>query len=94
MRITWKEQFKEDIKRLEKRFKDPKPFRNAFNKAMVALQTGRDLSEIFVVNKLRLLGPGWYDCYLYDGIVMIYRVYGQSILLLAVGYPKEFLDRL
>lgn len=94
MRIVWKEQFREDIKHLEKRLKDPKPFRNAFKKAMAALQTGRDLSDIFVVNKLPSSGPGWYDCYLYGEIVMIYRVYGQCVFLLAVGYPNEFLDRL
>ena len=71
MRIIWKEQFKEDVKRLEKRLKNPKPFRNAFNRAMFTLQQDGDLSEIFAVNKLTMLGPGWYDCYLYEDIVMI-----------------------
>ena len=93
MKIVWKEQFKEDLRRVEKRFKDPKPFRRAFNKAIATLQTGKNLSQIFTVNRLPQLGPGWYDCYFYNDIVMIYRIQGQRVLLLAVGYPNEFLDR-
>ena len=74
MGVVWKEQFREDIQHLDKRLKESKPFRKAFNKAIAALQTGRELSEIFTVNKLPLLGPGWYDCYLYEEIVMIYSI--------------------
>ncbi len=89
MRIVWKEQFKEKFNRLERRLKDPKPLRKALNKAIFVLQTGKNLSDYFPVNKVTSAGPGWYDCYLYEDIVMVYKIQGQRIVLATIGFSSE-----
>jgi addiction module RelE/StbE family toxin len=89
VRIVWKEQFKEKFNRLERRLKDPKPLRKALNKAIFVLQTGKNLSDYFPVNKVTSAGPGWYDCYLYEDIVMVYKIQGQRIVLATIGFSSE-----
>lgn len=93
MIVLWKEEFREDLKRLEKRLKNPQPFRKALYRAITELQKGKDLSGLFPVNRITARGAGWYDCYLYDEIVMFYRIQGQRVILTAIGFPNEFLDR-
>ena len=93
MRIHWKEQFKEDYKRLETTLKDPKPFRKALYKAVSVLQRGDDLSKIFPVNRIVPLGEGWYDCYIYSDIAMIYKIREKSVQLYAVGKASDLYKR-
>jgi mRNA interferase YafQ len=53
------------------------------------LRQGDELSEKYVVNTLLARGTGWYDCYVYDDIIMIYKVEGQYVKLIRLGTPKE-----
>lgn len=93
MKIKAEIRFKEDYIQLEKRFKDPRPFRKALNKAISLLQMGKDISKSFTVNRLVKRGAGWYDCYITADIVMIYMIQGQSVKLTAIGPAKEMYDR-
>lgn len=92
MRVVWKEQFREKFNRLEKRLKDPRPFRKAFAKAVSTLQEGNNLADMLPVNRITAAGPGWYDCYLYKDIVMVYKIQGQRVILATVGFSKEIAD--
>ena len=94
MRIVWKEQFKEKFNRLERQLKDPKPLRKALNKAIFALQTGKNLADYFTVNRVTSAGPGWYDCYLYEDVVIVYKIQGQRIVLATIGFPKDISDEI
>ncbi len=89
MRIVWKEQFKEKFSRLEKRLRDPKPLRKSLNKVIFALQTGKNPADYFPVNRVVSAGPGWYDCCLYEDIVMVYKIQGQRVVLATIGFSSE-----
>lgn len=93
MKIYWKEQFKDDFKKLEKREKDPIAFKKAFLKAISTLQAGKDISKLFPVNKIPALGEGWFDCYFYADLVLIYKIQGHTIKLYAIGKAKELLEQ-
>lgn len=93
MRIHWKEQFKEDFKYLEATLKDPISFKKALNKAVTLLQTGKDISKSFPVNRLIKRGEGWFDCYITSDIVMIYTIQGRYVKLTAIGSVKEMYNR-
>lgn len=93
MRIHWKDQFKEDFKALEARLKDPAAFRKALNKAITLLQTDKDISKSFTVNRLINRGEGWYDCYITYEIVMIYMIQKQYVKLTEIGYVNEMYER-
>ncbi len=93
MRIRWQDQFKEDFKSLEKHLKDPIPFKKALNKAVTLLQTGKNLSRSFPVNRLIKRGEGWFYCYLTSDIVMIYKIPGKTVKLIAMGRINEMYDR-
>jgi len=94
MRIVWKEQFKVQFNRLEKQHKDPKPLRKSLSKAISVLQTGHNLSDHFTVNRVPSAGPGWYDCYLYEDIVMVYKLQGQRVILATIGFPRDIADEI
>ena len=94
MIITWKEQFKDKFNRLENRLKDPKPLRKSLSRAVFALQTGKNLADSFTVNRIIAAGPGWYDCYLYEDIVLVYKIQGQRVLLATIGFSKEIADEI
>ncbi len=89
MKIKARRPFKEDYKRIESRLKNPRPLRKALANAISMLQQGNDLSKKYVVNALLTHGQGWYDCYIYDDIIMIYKIEGQYVKLTRLGTPKE-----
>ncbi|MBC8379351.1 MAG: type II toxin-antitoxin system mRNA interferase toxin, RelE/StbE family [Planctomycetes bacterium] len=89
MKIRWKERFKEDYKELEKRLKKPIPFRKALFRAVSILEKGDDLSEKYTVNRIPAQGPGWYDCYVFEDIIMIYKIQGRYVKLSRLGTPKK-----
>ena len=41
------------------------------------------------MNQIPSKGRGWYDCYVYDDIVMIYKIEGQYVRLSRLGTPRE-----
>jgi addiction module RelE/StbE family toxin len=71
LKIKARKPFKEDCKRIESRMKDPRPIRKALFRVISMLQQGKNLPEKYVVNPLLARGQGWYDCYVYDDIIMI-----------------------
>ena len=89
MRIKARRRFKEDYERIEASLKNPSPFRKAFFRAVSMLQQEQDLSSKFVVNRIPAEGKEWYDCYVYDDIIMIYKIQGQYVKLSRLGTPKE-----
>ena len=89
MKIYWKEQFKEDYQRVESKLKNPIPFRKALSRAISVLQQEKDLSKKYTVNRLPAQGQGWYDCYVFEDIIMIYKIQGQYIKLSRLGTPRE-----
>ena len=92
MRIHWSDRFKEGFKRTESSVKDPKSFRKVLYKAISILQKREDLSKTFPVNKLAARGKGWFDCYVYEEIVMIYKIEGQYVTLSRIGTCKELYE--
>jgi len=46
------------------------------------------------VNRIIAAGPGWYDCYLYEDIVLVYKIQGQRVLLATIGFSKEIADEI
>ncbi len=88
MRIHWKDEFKKDYKQLEKRLKQSPQIRKALFQAVSILHQGKDLSKKYAVNSIPAQGSGWYDCYVYDDIVMIYKIEGQYVKLSRLGTPK------
>lgn len=93
MKIVWKEQVKEDLKQLEKHLKNTKPLRKAIHTAISHIQKGGDLSEILPVNRITKSGVGWFDCYLYKDIVMIYKTHGNRVIIISIGTPTDRLKR-
>ncbi len=93
MKIIWKEEIGKDLERLDKRLKNTQLLRKAINKAVSCLQKGEDLSEIYPVNRITAYGTGWFDCYVYKDIVMVYKVRGQRVMLISIGTPKDLLGR-
>ena len=93
MRIHWHDQFKDGFKSLEANLKDPAAFKKALNKAAALLQTGKDISESFTVNRLINRGEGWCDCYITPEIVMGYRIQGQYVTLTEIGLINEMYER-
>lgn len=89
MKIKAGRPFKADYERIESRLKNPRPFRKAFAKALSILQQGNSLAEEYVVNPLVAQGQGWYDCYIYENIIMIYKVEGNYVKLSRLGTPKD-----
>ena len=81
MRIRWRDQFKEDIERIQTRLKKPIPFKKAFRKAIRMLEEGKDITGQFHAHRLNNEGEGWYYCYIYEDIVMIYKIQGQYVKL-------------
>lgn len=81
MRIRWKDQFTEDIERIQARLRNPGPFKKAFRKAIRMLEEGKDITGPFHGHRLMNEGEGWYYCYIYDDIVMIYKVQGHYVRL-------------
>jgi mRNA-degrading endonuclease YafQ of YafQ-DinJ toxin-antitoxin module len=92
LRIHWSDRFKEGFKRTESRIKDSKSFRKALYKAISTLQQGNDLSITFPVNKLAARGEGWFDCYVYEEIVIIYKIWGQYVTLSRIGTCEELYE--
>lgn len=93
MRVYSKELFEKNFRRLCTRGNDPVSFRKAVRKAVSMLQSNKDLSKAFVVNRLGALGTGFYDCYVYSDVIMIYRITGQSIWLINIGTAEDLLGR-
>lgn len=89
MRLFITDTFADDYKQLEKKLKSPLKVRNAFYKAIHLLQTGKNLSSAYTVNQLKTQGEGWFDCYIYEDIVMIYKIQGQSVKLTRIGFTKD-----
>ena len=78
-----------DYEQIESRLKNPRPFRKSLFKVISTLQQGDNLPEKYVVNPLIARGQGWYDCYVYDDIILIYKIEGQYVKLSRLGTPKE-----
>ena len=89
MKIKARRRFKEDYERTESRLKNPIPFRKALSKAILILQQEKDLSDKYTVNRIPAQGQGWYDCYVFEDIIMIYKIQGQYVKLSRLGIPKE-----
>jgi addiction module RelE/StbE family toxin len=89
LKIHWKDEFKEDYTRLETQLKRSVPLRKALFRAISMLQQGKELSEHYAVNRIPAQGMGWYDCYVYDNIIMIYKIEGQYVKLSRLGTPEE-----
>lgn len=90
MIIKARRQFKEDYQKLIESRENTAAFRKAFNKAIFLLETDhQDFSKTFTVNRLVKRGEGWFDCYVYDDIIMIYKIEGQYIKLSRLGTPQE-----
>ena len=89
MRIHWKDEFKEDYKRLETRLKKSAPLRNALFNVINRLQLGENLTEKYTVNRIPAEGVGWYVCYFYKDFILIYKVEGQYVKLSRLGTAKE-----
>ena len=89
MKIKARRRFKEDYTRIEARFKKPAEFRKAFFRAVSMIRQGKDLQAEYTVNRITDKGTGWYDCYIYADIVMIYKIEGQYIKLSRLGTPKD-----
>ncbi len=89
MKIKARRRFKEDYARVESRLKKPAAFRKAVFQAVSSLQKGNDLTEKYTVNRLINMGEGWYGCYVFDDIIMIYKIQGQYVKLSRLGTPKE-----
>lgn len=53
----------------------------------------KKLSKVFPVNSIPSLGQGWFDCYLTNDIIMIYKIEGQSVQLFALGTAKDLYKR-
>lgn len=53
------------------------------------LQQGKDLSEKYTINRLLSQGQGWYGVYLFEGVIMIYKIQGQYVRLSRLGTAKE-----
>lgn len=53
------------------------------------LRQGQDLPEEYVVNRIPDKGLGWYDCYVYADIIMIFKIEGQYVKLSRLGFPKD-----
>jgi addiction module RelE/StbE family toxin len=93
LRIHWKEAFKKDYARLEKRLKQFDPLRRELFEAIRMLQQGQNVSEKFVVNRVIAEGEGWYACYFYDKYVLLYKIEGQYVKLARLGTPRELEKR-
>ncbi len=89
MRIQWKDEFKKDYTRLEKKLKKSDPLRNALFRAISSLQMGEDLSKKFIVNRIPAQGQGWHVCYFYEEYILIYKVERRYVKLSRLGTPKE-----
>lgn len=89
MKIRWKDQFKEDIERIQERLKKPDPFKKAFCQAIRMLEAGKDLTEQFNAHRLVSEGEGWFCCFVFEEIIMIYKIQGQYVKLSRLGTPKE-----
>ena len=85
MKIKLKEQFKEDFRKTRKLIKDKRSFDHFFCRTFFLLQNNQDLSLEFASNKLMARGEGWYDCYIYEDIVMLYKIQGQYVKLSRIG---------
>jgi mRNA-degrading endonuclease YafQ of YafQ-DinJ toxin-antitoxin module len=92
LKIHWSDRFTEGFKRTESSIKDPKSFRKALYKAISILQQGKDLSRTFPVNKLAACGEGWFDCYVYEEIVIIFKIRGQYVTLSRIGTCEELYE--
>lgn len=53
------------------------------------LEQGQDLAAPFNAHRLVNEGEGWFCCYIYEDIIMIYKVQGQYIKLSRLGTPGE-----
>ncbi len=92
MKIRLKEQFKKDFKRVQCHVKDPQSFVKSFCRAVYLLERGKDLSKEFAFNRLIAKGEGWHDCYVFEDIVMIYKVQGQYVRLSRIGTCEELYE--
>ena len=89
MKIHWKDKFKEDYERHEKKLKSSASLRKALFRAISMLQQGKDLSEDYTVNRLLTQGQGWYGVYLFEDVIMIYKIQRQYVSLSRLGTAKE-----
>ena len=89
MKIFWAGQFKKDYKRVVKNLENSEKFRTELKKVIVALEAGKKLSAPYAINKLSAKGIGWYDCYIYQDIVMIYRTDSDRVIFSRLGKCSE-----
>lgn len=93
MRFIIPKEFEEDYEQVDKNIDDQKAFRRAFHHATNCMISGKDLSKLFTVNKIAALGEGWYTCYIYEDIVILYQFQGESVRLARIGTPKQLLKK-
>lgn len=89
MRIRARRQFEEDIERIQARLRKPDSFKKAFCKAIRMLEEGKDITGQFNGHRLINEGEGWFCCFIFEDIIMIYKVQGQYVRLSRIGTPKE-----
>lgn len=77
------------MRSLKTRLKKSIPLRKAISMVISMLQQGNDLSAKYVVNRIPAQGEGWYDCYVFDDIILIYKIEGQYVKLSRLVTPKE-----
>ena len=89
MKIFWAGQFKKDYRQVVKNLKKPDQFIKKLREVIAILACGKELSASYAANRLNAKGIGWYDCYVYRDIVMIYRITGERVIFSRLGKCSE-----
>lgn len=89
MKIFWAGQFKRDYKQVVKNLKEPDQFRAELKEVITILAAGKKLDDSYTANRLNAKGVGWYDCYVYLDIVMIYCIMGERVIFSRLGKCSE-----
>ncbi len=88
MRIFYASQFKKDFPKTETTLKNKKEFRRELRKFITALQFGK-IPSAYAINELLAKGSHWYDCYIYQDIILVYRIDSTCLTLQRIGKAKD-----
>ncbi|OHB58402.1 MAG: hypothetical protein A2173_08805 [Planctomycetes bacterium RBG_13_44_8b] len=88
MRIFYAGQFKKDFKVIDDRLKSSKEFVSELRKVITALQSKKEPFG-HTINKLLAKGTTYFDCYIYEDILIIYRIHNDCLVLLRIGKASQ-----
>jgi mRNA-degrading endonuclease YafQ of YafQ-DinJ toxin-antitoxin module len=81
-------QFKKDFQKIESALKNKKEFRRELRKFITAPQFEK-IPSGYAINELLAKGSHWYDCYIYQDIILIYRIDSTSLTLQKIGRIRD-----